>query len=407
MSIRNAVAPDLEPDAALARFLYKLRRQGLGYLWRRLRWEAALPTTRPGKAAHALMRGALAAALTPIRALRGAAAGVAPGAAETLYAFYDLKVAPVTYDILWFLAAADLERRRLGLARVHVVIVPGPFQGVREEDELYERAVDAEARRWRIDNILVPACRLLPACAGLTLAGTRAETAHIRSHIARHVYPVGYETALPLAHHPKHSLRPAEAGVRPIGVLRASEAALRYVDRWLAPRLEGRRLVTITLRDYAYYPARNSNLAAWIEFARRLDRGLYFPVFVLDTERSFDLPSPAADLPVFRTVSWNLGLRMALYERAWLNLGVGSGPVGLCWFNDTTRYLTFKILTPEVPQTTLRFARWCGFEPDRSLPFATPLQRWVWEDDSVETIEREFAAMAALIDAAEAPAPRP
>ncbi|MEX0814231.1 MAG: hypothetical protein WD014_01035 [Dongiaceae bacterium] len=404
MSIRNAVAPDLEPDAALARFLYKLRRQGLGYLWRRLRWEAALPTTWPGKAAHAVMRSALAAALTPIRALRGAAVDAAPGAAETLYAFYDLKVAPITYDILWFLAAADLERRRLGLARVHVVIVPGPYQGAREEEPSYELVVDAEARRWRIDNILVPACRLLPACRGLTLAGTRAEAAAVRSRLARHVYPAGYETALPLAPHPKHCLRPAEAGVRPIGVLRASPAALGYVDRWLAPRLEGRRLVTITLRDYPYYPTRNSNLAAWTEFARRLDAMLYFPVFVLDTERTLDLPSAVADLPVFRTVSWNLSLRMALYERAWLNLGVNTGPMGLCWLNDTTRYLTFKILTPEAPQTSPRFARWCGFEPDRSLPFATPLQRWVWEDDSVEAIEREFAAMEAAIDAQAGPA---
>jgi hypothetical protein len=74
--------------------------------------------------------------------------------------------------------------------------------------------------------------------------------------------------------------------------------------------------------------------------------------------------------------------------------------MGLCWLNDTTRYLTFKILTPEAPQTSPRFARWCGFEPDRSLPFATPLQRWVWEDDSVAAIEREFAAMAAAIAAA-------
>ena len=88
---------------------------------------------------------------------------------------------------------------------------------------------------------------------------------------------------------------------------------------------------------------------------------------------------------------------MALYERAYLNLGVNSGPMGLCWLNARSRDLTFKIITA-APQTTKASMRHYGFEIGKSLPFATPYQRWVWENDDLDVIEREFAAMAARID---------
>ncbi len=80
---------------------------------------------------------------------------------EVLFAFYDLKVAPVTFDFVWFLAAAD---RRSGLKSTHVVIVPGPQKGGRRERDDYNAVIDAEMRQARIHNILVQACRVLPSC---------------------------------------------------------------------------------------------------------------------------------------------------------------------------------------------------------------------------------------------------
>ena len=71
----------------------------------------------------------------------------------------------------------------------------------------------------------------------------------------------------------------------------------------------------------------------------------------------------------------NLGLRMALYERAYVNLGVNNGPMGLCWLNDRTRYVTFKMLTDAVPQTTPEYMRHLGYEIGEQLPGAKPWQQ--------------------------------
>jgi hypothetical protein len=39
-----------------------------------------------------------------------------------------------------------------------------------------------------------------------------------------------------------------------------------------------------------------------------------------------------------------------------------------------------------------------GFKIGGQVPFATACQRLVWEDDNLDTIEREFAKMIRLIE---------
>ena len=391
-----------EPPGGLPRFFFKLRHGGLSWIFRRLHSELVLPTTKPGKRLHIAIRKTLSLFLSPIRYFQKMYSGQSSYAEDILYAFYDLKVEPITFDFLWFLTGADLERRKRGLEQIHVVIVPGPVEGLRTEDPQYEIDVPQEARRWRIHNILLGATTLLPCCTSVTLAGSRIEASNIRSQAGSNVYPPVYETALPSAHHPNDSLRLAKEGIRPIGVLRATSQGLRYIDQWILVHGKDKRLLAITIRDYAFGAARNSNLKAWADFVRQLDQNLWLPVFVLDTERTLDkLPNQIQGVSVFREVSWNLGLRMAFYQRAWLNLGVNNGPMALCWLNDLTRYLTFKIVTPSVSQTTLAFNLSRGFEAYESLPFASPFQKWIWEDDALSVICREFESMVQAIEAEE------
>jgi hypothetical protein len=316
-----------------------------------------------------------------------------------LFAFYDLKVAPVTFDFLWFLAAADLERRRCGLKSIHVVIVPGSHEGLRQERNDYNVVIDAQARYARIHNILVQACRVLPSCTGLTVATSRSEGAFLRT-VARHVMPADYEPALPVFAGPQSCLEAARNGEAGVACLRAPAEELRVVDAWVKTHAGSRRVVGITLRGYGYMPARNSNLSAWVAFAHSLDKSRYCPVFVPDTNDTIEgLRPELQEFTVFPEAAWNIALRMAFFERAFLNLGVNNGPMGLAWLNARVRYATLKIETPQVPQSSLGFIRSFGFEPGKSLPFATPLQEWVWQDDTKEVIAATFGRLVERIDA--------
>src|SRR6516225_8613173 len=133
--------------------LYKLRTGGIVWLGERLREEIELPRTSLGQSLFRAVRGV--ARVVQGRPGRGAVSG---GSSDVLYAFYDLGVAPITFDFLWFLVGAELQRQRRGLQTIHAVIVPGTSQGLRKEPPDLESNLDPSARRTRIDTMLVPAC---------------------------------------------------------------------------------------------------------------------------------------------------------------------------------------------------------------------------------------------------------
>ena len=374
--------------------LYKLRTGGIVWLGERLREEIELPRTSLGQSLFRAVRGV--ARVVQGRPGREAVGG---GSSDVLYAFYDLGVAPITFDFLWFLVGAELERQRRGSASIHAVIVPGRRAGLRKENPELEKSLDPPARWARVHAILTPACALLPSLSGVTVASSRAQAEQLLTVAGDAVFPARYEPGLPCYTGPHEPLRAArEEGAR-VAALRATVADLRAIDDWLAARQCDRRLVTITLRSYNYALARNSNIPAWTAFARSLDPDRFSVVFVPDTAQCIGgLPGELRDFTICAEAAMVVGLRMALYQRAYLNLGVNTGPMGLCWLNDQTRYITFKILTDAIPNTTAEYMEFLGFEPGKLLPFATPGQQWVWAEDEFEIIKDAFSAMVMRLE---------
>ncbi len=391
---------DPHPTAKLTSLSDTVRTEGLGWLIRRLRYRT--PISPLGRFVHRQLRRFIGLLLAVPRSILRQFSETESMNSDSLYAFFDLQVAPITYDVGWFAVAADRMRRQKNLARIHFVIVPGNKDGFREERAAYESVVDTSARLWRLYNVVLPILTLVPAYSGLSLLPHRDAVHSLRATAGNRVYPSDYEPGLPVAHLPVELLQSPPRQDEEIGILRSPLQAMRYIESWTAPRLSGRKLVTITLRNYAFMPARNSNTEAWIAFARRLDSTKYLPLFVLDTERTLDpLPDIFSGFEVLREASWNVWLRMALYESSHVNLGVNNGPLFTCALNARTRLLIFKIITPSVPQTTEELMSKLGFEIGGQLPFATPFQRLVWEDDALETIEREFVKLTHQIEESE------
>src|SRR5262245_66649242 len=127
---RGSVVPKTKaPDSSLPRLAFKLRTEGFAWLKSRLTSEVAFPSTRIGQSIHLFARRGLGAAAAIPRAVRRSVAPAFPHAHEMLFAFYDVQVAPVTFDLLWFLAAADIDRRSLGLNSFHLILLPAGSAG--------------------------------------------------------------------------------------------------------------------------------------------------------------------------------------------------------------------------------------------------------------------------------------
>ena len=379
----------------------KIHARGMGWLFRRLGQEFRTPGITQGvylRFLSVLTYGVVLRVLAPLIVLVRL---VLRAPRNTLYYFYDLDVALVTYDVVDSLVLAELERRRRGCDSVYVVLVPSRQTGLREEGGDSDTVVDGSSGRWRLHHLVIPAFALLPTCSGYSVCRDRRQATLFRLLMAGEVFPPSYWPAFPLCLFRMPILDAARRGVPIFPMLRSPEQSLRYVRRWLNSRAGARKVITITLRDSKHEPERNSNLAAWAEFARELDPDEWAPIFVLDTDSAMDpLPKAIRDFAVFHEGSWNLALRSSLYELAYMNLALVHGPTELLWYNHRCRYVIF-VPRDDSGQTAAAPDAMAaqGFIEGESLPFATPFQKWVWEPDTSEAIRREFAQMRTVIEA--------
>lgn len=144
----------------------------------------------------------------------------------------------------------------------------------------------------------------------------------------------------------------------------------------------------ITLREVERQPERNSRIDEWLRFATSIHSD--HPVLILRDTCKADEALP---FPTWPRASLNAYVRAALYQRALVNLMVCNGPNTWCIFSDAP-YLIFKELIPELP-------KWQHGQPQGwkeqdhmdvgdQYPWASPLQRLTWTDDTFENIQSAF-----------------
>ena len=71
------------------------------------------------------------------------------------------------------------------------------------------------------------------------------------------------------------------------------------------------------------------------------------------------------------------GLKKQKEEMLRINQEDNNGSMILCWLNAKCRYITFKMMVNDVPQTHEATFKKQGFQIGKSLPFATDYQKWV------------------------------
>ncbi len=129
----------------------------------------------------------------------------------------------------------------------------------------------------------------------------------------------------------------------------------------------GNAKYTVTLRNNPHIPQRNSNEAAWREFASEIG-GVVIP--------DYD------DKPM------HLHERMALYAGAKMNFGMVNGPMHLIVLSD------YPMMMFGCHEAQHAFEI-CGIERGGNYPWSLPHQSTVWEPDNLSVIRRHFAAWQA------------
>jgi hypothetical protein len=316
--------------------------------------------------------------------------------ADTMFAVYDLKAGPVTYDFIQFLVLAEKFRRISGRKHLHVVIPPGDHHGFRNFSQR-DRMMSEAHKEWRLRQLLIRACYLVPACIAVTRFRSRGEAKAFLSSLDRDsVFPPAFNLDQPICPYFLAFVMQFATQGPDIRSLAAPPVATALVRRLYRDLAGEKPVVAITLRQSEFQEARNSRMDQWLQFAVSCREKGLFPLFIPDTEAI--LRGAAVEIggfPVFTLAALSIGFRAAAYQESWLNMLANGGPYTICLYNARARFSMFKLLVPGIMTASAAYHVGQGLMPGSQLPFAGPLQRLVWEDDSLEALERELSYVMA------------
>lgn len=298
---------------------------------------------------------------------------------------YDTNVLPISFDICWALAWADLQTSRLGRNRFDVVIIMPCllFRHSKPEDD--PDYVSRHELIWRVHQILVPLAAMYRATGALTTISSEdwPSARHKLTRCGHVLAPTNLTTIY----------RETLAGERPPSGFTAPPGTIDALQD-LAGHSFNDRVISITIRESRGGAARNSDLVEWTRFGEVIAGEGFLPVFVPDTDRWYVPTSlPGLTLPM---ASLNMSARVALYESATLNMFVNSGPASICYLSPDFSYIMFKILAAGERLSSIEVLNELGFREGEGVPFASERQKWVWESDRFEVILREFRRMLAV-----------
>ena len=306
---------------------------------------------------------------------------------ELLYAIFDLKIAPITFNIIEFLMSSEYEASRSGKKGFVVVFVPEgrPLSyGWEEYDSIY----DSDQKLWKFHNIVLPITLLAPKCQGVYILPRRSDISNFVEN--KNIHPNLYDSVniryIDIVDFWSKVDRPGL-----VEGLRATKQGLRFIENWRSANKVINPVVSITIRQSEFDKARNSNIEEWVKFAHYLQDSGYFPVIVPDTDNAFQTTDSMSELYVFNEVSWNMGLRMALYESAYLNFFSPNGPSVLAAWNSKCSYISMNSLPKDSIVTTEESYKKTRKQPiGENYRFALPNQRYVFTLESYEGIVEEF-----------------
>lgn len=152
--------------------------------------------------------------------------------------------------------------------------------------------------------------------------------------------------------------------------------------------------ITITLREANYGTSRNSNIEAWIRFARELQERGETVIVVRDTAKAEEqIPG----LLISPRASYDLAKRLALYNAAKINLFVSNGPGGLAIFGDRP-WLSFHTIMDgsgeEICNMPEFWEKENGVPVGGQYPWSGPSQRIVWKPDTYDNITEAWKTWA-------------
>ena len=303
---------------------------------------------------------------------------------DYLYAVFDLEISPITFNIGEFLCAAELESIKRNKKGVVLVIVPKKIKSFEFITE-YEKAIDSDSIKWRIENIVIQVAGLHEACAGINILPNRSDVQEVLT--SHETYPALYDGT---------NLRYADLSdlyaSKPYDFkgLRATDQGKKYIKKYLSSMEIEKKFVTLVVRSSEYDRARNSNKEELSKFVHYLLSKGYHPIVVPDTDAAFDNETLFDSKYIFRDCCWNVGLRLALYELSFVSIfGPGGAGAIMLYDSECPCILINAIVEESIVSTSMAYER-AGIKEGDQWSFLPRHQFVSYKKETVHNLITEF-----------------
>lgn len=304
--------------------------------------------------------------------------------------YWDTSITNLSFDFPLFLAAAIQEKKRKGYEHSELILLCR-----------HKHDYPTDLFQHLLFNIIIPSAQLYSNITHIHLCKTQEEAIKIPAISCDWFpcYPPGYWRST-TGSHPFNSLifslfRNTTKDSLP--EISTSRRISDQVSLWRHQNCGDKKLLVVTIRHRTTNGTqRNSNLTIWSQFLNSVDKTRFCPVIVWDTDTLFSKEHVAFDDCLsFDLASVHLHYRFALYEQAYINFLPNNGPGVLCLLNRNTSYISF-MYNPKDLTAREEYLQQLGLQSGKSLPWAHPDQRIVWEGESLDVINKEFERMCAI-----------
>jgi hypothetical protein len=301
----------------------------------------------------------------------------------SINAFYDLRVAPLTFDFLTYLQILQVHLIRSGTATADLCLIASEYRRASWIEKSYAQDSGYEDRK--LLNCILTVAALSPFVRDVLLhrGGYRLATNN-------HSYPLGFDPETVQGHSPIAMLPCtngalarawSEAGRPKLGnVVRPTARAER-----LASETAGSKYVTLSLRTTPHNHSRNTPLPLFYELYSRLS--LAFPdirFIVIPDQDDYFFAKTAWQYPweLDLGACFDFDLRVAFYKNAVLNIGWTGGITSVLWYSDFP-YVYFGQWNESNPISSRDFFNRKGPAIGDQLPWSISGTQWLdWTEAS-------------------------
>ena len=306
---------------------------------------------------------------------------------SSLLFVYDLELNPLTFNFGQHFANATIYSKIKSLKKIDLLIIKSSSSNPIKTNKLKLFISENEAEN-RIYEIIISNFRLGQKSNNLYLSSNNDNNIKKILNNYKYVYPEGYSFLKPISC--PNKLPDVDQKIF-FPMYKANLRSKEIINKYLE-NLDKKKIITFTFRDLKHMENRNSQYDEWIKFSQYLIKKNYIVFLIPDpinyNSKFFD---KFVDCRIAEIVLWNINLRTALYEAAFLNCSVSSGIFEMtsCYNQNANSMMFIDFDSYEKEYIELGKKKW-GYKDTINQKWMSNNQNYIYKKDTFENMRDAF-----------------